>query len=458
MSSASPLGRTLAASLVLVVLSVGCSPDSTPGEQAAPRSAVLPAAAPEHPVGELHVAVRALPERWDPALVTSASQAQLIQQVLEPLIRQEADGTAFGRGLAYSWNHDQAALTFSIRLHPEARFSSGDPVTAADVAFSVGDWQTGPLHGDAFDVIERTTIVDDHRLVFHLREPAPHLERLLSQPAAAVYPANYGDRTRAEFLSRPLGAGPYRFSTWQPETELVLVVNPVHHRSTPPTYSTIVATAIPDAADRLSAFRDGTIDLLAIPSWHIADLPDPDVVRAAPHRLSFVGLRRGSGIDTGDARPGLEAVLDHAALADLGDGTMSVPYGVRSGTEDAVGRKALTAFDGAELIFDASNQDHRVLAESLHASLSARGPALTLVGLDTAALERRRADGAYDLVLLTTDALGTRSDLGDDVELVPLVAHRAAFGRQTYLEGFEPTPAGTWWFDDLTRRDSASEE
>ena len=44
---------------------------------------------------------------------------------------------------------------------------------------------------------------------------------------------------------------------------------------------------------------------------------------------------------------------------------------------------------------------------------------------------------------------------GDDAELIPLVAHRAAFARQPSVDGFAPGAAGTWWFDDVTRTDDA---
>lgn len=454
--------RFVATGVVIGAVAAGCTQAEHPGQPdavAAPEEpAVLPAAAPERPPGALRVAVPGLPENWDPALAATPAAAQQVQHVMEPLIRYEADGRTFRSGLAESWAYDPEELTFTVTLHGEARFSTGVPVTSADVAFSIADWRAGPVFGDRYAMIRDTTIIDDRTIVFELTEPAPDLELALSQAAAGVLPANYGGRTRSDYLNEPIGAGPYRIRDWAPSSQVVLVPNPVYHRPDDVTFDTVTVTATPDDATRLAAFRGGSADVVTIRSWDIPELPIDQVVRADPHRLTFVGLNRNRPVGDTAVTDALSATLDYPTMADQAEHTMTIPYGADGLVPPDIDPDAAAALGQAELIFDANDREHQRLAESIQAGVASMGHYLQLTGVDADAFDRRRAEGDYDLILVRTGAFETATDLADDAELTPLVAHRAVFARNPAIDGFTPRATGTWWFDELSHSDQADAE
>lgn len=448
----------VATGVVLGAIAAGCTQENDPSRSEAapePEPAVLPAAATDRAPGELAVVVPELPETWDPALATTPGAAQQIQHVVEPLIRVEADGRTFRSGLAESWDYDRDDLTFTVTLDQDARFSNGAPVTAADVAFSVADWRTGPVFGDRYAVISDTTIVDDHTIVLELSEPAPDLELALSRAAAGVLPANYGGRTRTDYLEAPIGAGPYRIRDWDPTSELVLVPNPVYHRRDDIAFDTVTVTAESDDTARLSAFHRGVADVATIRSWDVPQLPADRVVRANPHRLTFVALNRDRAVGDPAVVDALAATLDYPAMADQGEQTMTVPYGADGLVPPEMDAEAAAALGQAELVFAGTDREHQRLAEALQAGISRLGHYLQLSGLDADELDRRRTEGDYDLILVRTGAFETKADLDDDAELIPLAAHRAVFARHPSVDGFTPGATGTWWFDDATRSDDA---
>ncbi len=450
MPSLPPLRMLLVAGLALGAVATACAPaETTPAAAPQPEPTVLPAAAPERNPGELRIVLPELADSWDPALATTPAAVQQIQHVMEPLLRLDPDGTTFRPGLARSWTYDEEARTFTVELEPDARFSTGAPVTADDVAFSVADWQAGTRFGDRYDVIDTTTIIDDQTLVFELSQAAPELELHLSQAAAAIVPANFAGRTRGDFFERPIGAGPYRITSWTPESELVLATNPVSHRLEELAFDTVVMTAEPDDAVRLADYRSGAVDIVTIRSWDIPELPAEQVVRAAPHQLTFVGLNGQRPVAEPEVQEALAAVLDYPAMADLAEGTMAIPYGADGAIRPAVAAGAAPTLDQAELIFDETDRDHRRLAESVRAAVAGLGHSVQVSGLDPETFDERRVAGDYDLILVRTDALQSQADLPDDAEFLPLVAHRAVFARQLDVGGFAPLAIGTWWFDDL---------
>ncbi len=175
--------------------------------------------------------------------------------------------------------------------------------------------------------------------------------------------------------------------------------------------------AEPDAVARLAEYRSGAADLVPIRSWDIPELPADQVVLAAPHRLTFVGLNRHRPVADREGQEALAAVLDYPAMADLAEGTMAIPYGADGLTRPAVAAGSAPALDQAELIFDATDRDHRRLAESVEAAVAGLGHVIQVVGLDADVFDERRAAGDYDLILVRTDAQQTSADLPDDAEL-----------------------------------------
>lgn len=127
-------------------------------------------------------------------------------QLYEPLLTVDCDGQLHP-GLARSWTLDASRTRVTLALRPDARFSGGEPISAADV---VASWRaTRPTAGQvstewsafARRLADASTVVDDHTLLVSL--PDTDLA-VLASPALAVARTD-SDSSRLE------GSGPYRF-------------------------------------------------------------------------------------------------------------------------------------------------------------------------------------------------------------------------------------------------------
>jgi microcin C transport system substrate-binding protein len=111
-----------------------------------------------------------------------------------------------------TWPEDKRWISF--RMRPEARFSDGSPLTAADVVFTFEKMQTeGQLRYRAyFGGIESVEALGEHEVRFTFAEGAAARDLLPTVAGTAIFSkAYYEGRDFAESsIDPPLGSGPYQ--------------------------------------------------------------------------------------------------------------------------------------------------------------------------------------------------------------------------------------------------------
>jgi microcin C transport system substrate-binding protein len=110
---------------------------------------------------------------------------------------------------------DRRSATFHI--NPRARFSNGDPVTAADVKYSLDTLkspQASPAYAAYFAEITRAVVVD--RLTIRFDFDEPHRELPLLAGAIPVFSPKWGAKPDGSHIpfdqltfEKPIGSGPY---------------------------------------------------------------------------------------------------------------------------------------------------------------------------------------------------------------------------------------------------------
>ena len=75
------------------------------------------------------------PESLDPHVSSGVPEAHLQRDLFEGLVAEAADGKIIP-GTAESWDISDDGLVYRFRLRPDAKWSNGEPVTAADVVYS----------------------------------------------------------------------------------------------------------------------------------------------------------------------------------------------------------------------------------------------------------------------------------------------------------------------------------
>jgi peptide/nickel transport system substrate-binding protein len=165
--------------------------------------------------------------------------------------------------LAESWSASEDALTYEFVLRNGVAFHNGDPVTAEDVKFSFERYR-----GNSASLIkERVAAIDtpDPRHVrFRLKQPWPDFLTFYATASGAgwIVPKKYVEKVGEDgFKKAPVGAGPYKFVSFDPGVELVMEASETYWRKTP-SVKRLVFRVIPDEATRLAALKRGEVDIV----------------------------------------------------------------------------------------------------------------------------------------------------------------------------------------------------
>ncbi len=162
------------------------------------------------------------PSSINPLTARTQADRDLAALIFSGLVALGPDGT-YRPDLASGWTVDDKGKTWTFTIRDEARWHDGVPVTAADVAFTVGvlqsDAYTGPLGASWRDVT--ATAVDDKTVTLELTTP---ISGFLQAATVGLLPAHLLDQAPIETLAddpfsvQPVGSGPFVLVSWNTES------------------------------------------------------------------------------------------------------------------------------------------------------------------------------------------------------------------------------------------------
>jgi len=223
---------------------------------------IAPANAAPHGQLTVGVHVSLTPTWFDPAESTGLITPFMILYALHDGMVKAMPGQIQAPSLAESFSASEDGLTYDFVVRENALFHNGDPVTSSDVKFSFLRYRgsDSSLLKQRVDAIETP---DPRHVRFKLKQPWPDFLTFYAGATGAgwVVPEKYvtqvGD---AGFKKAPIGAGPFKFVSFDPGTELILEAFEPYWRGTPKV-KRIVMKVIPDEATRLTALKRGEVDI-----------------------------------------------------------------------------------------------------------------------------------------------------------------------------------------------------
>jgi peptide/nickel transport system substrate-binding protein len=224
--------------------------------------ATVAAAAPE---GTLTFALHFSPvTRWlDPAEGESTITPFLLLYALHDGLLKPMAGSGSAPSLAESWSMSKDGLSAEFTLRPGIKFHNGDPITSDDVKFSFERYRGGAAK-ILKDTVKEIQLLAPNRLRFVLKEPWPDFPAFYGtfvSSAGWVVPRKYVERVGEEgFRKAPIGAGPYKFVSFNPGVELVLEAFEGYWRKTP-SIKRLVFRSLPDETTRAAALKSGEVDV-----------------------------------------------------------------------------------------------------------------------------------------------------------------------------------------------------
>jgi peptide/nickel transport system substrate-binding protein len=159
----------------------------------------------------------------DPYLATSFASFNFINQIYEPLLSKDAEGTVQPL-LATEWEQIDDT-TWTVTLREGVTFSDGTPLTSADVVFSFQAMKAG-VGAMALSGIADVVALDEAVVQFTTAGPdATFLNLISSRQYPIVSQAWYEATSEGDRQRTALGTGPFVMDEWQDNVSLTLVRN-----------------------------------------------------------------------------------------------------------------------------------------------------------------------------------------------------------------------------------------
>jgi peptide/nickel transport system substrate-binding protein len=203
------------------------------------------------------------PTWFDPAETPGVVTPFLLLYALHDALVKPMPGNAWAPSLAESWTASKDGLTYEFVLRKGLRFHNGDPVSAEDVKFSFERYKGGGATTLKARVAA-VEVVDAHRIRFRMKQPWPDFMTFYATPAtgaAWIVPKRYVERVGDDgFKKAPVGAGPYRFVSFNPGVELIVEAYDGYWRKAP-AVKRLVFRSVPDDSTRLAMLKRGETDI-----------------------------------------------------------------------------------------------------------------------------------------------------------------------------------------------------
>jgi oligopeptide transport system substrate-binding protein len=264
---------------------------------------VLSACVHREPPADVTVINGTEPESLDPHIVTGIPEMRLVKALFDGLVKLDPREARPVPALAERWDVSPDGRVYTFHLRPHAVWSTGDPITSADVLWSwmralspatagdyasqlfyikgAEDWYNGKSQ-DSSQVGLRA--LDAHTLRVELNAPLAFFPDLCAFPTLAVVPRatieKHGDRW---LHARPLPtSGAFTLGAWRVNDKVRLIRNPRYWDAahTASEIIDVLPTGSPNTA--LNLYETGVADIV----WD-KDLVPAELIEVLKQRPDF---------------------------------------------------------------------------------------------------------------------------------------------------------------------------
>jgi peptide/nickel transport system substrate-binding protein len=242
------------------------------GEPALPPGfKALPYANPDAPQGgQFRQATTGTFDSLNPFIVKGTAATGIRTYVFESLMgRNGEEPFALYGLLAESIDVSDDRQTFTFKIRPEAKFSDGSPVTAADVVFSMEALRDKgrPNYKNNYSKIKTVDVIDDHTLRFTQEVGDRELPLIIGLMPILSKKSWEGRNFDETTLVPVVGSGPYVIADAKPDDSVTYKKNPDYWGKNLPlakgfwNFDTVRFDYYRDANAAFEAFKKGDADV-----------------------------------------------------------------------------------------------------------------------------------------------------------------------------------------------------
>ncbi len=257
-----PRAAILGVALVVLVVAAACSSGSSgggTGPSDPPTEQGQTATGPRDG-GTLDVAVPGALTAWSPAGPTwSASELQAARAVYDRLVTRDVDDVATP-DLATSVTPNADFTVWTIVLRPGVTFHDGTPLDSTSVAANLSAQQTSPGAAALLAPVASVRVTDPVTVVVSMTTPWSTFAEVLTTQVGYIAAPSVLLGTSAT----PIGTGPFSYAGTDADGTITFAKNASYWKAGLPHLDAVRFVTIAEAASRVDAVVDGTVDLVAV--------------------------------------------------------------------------------------------------------------------------------------------------------------------------------------------------
>ncbi len=181
-------------------------------------------------------------------------------------------------GLAEKWEYDEDTCTYTFHLRPGVKWHDGQPLTAADVKFTIEaimDPENGAENAPNYEDVEEITVIDENTVSFKLSAPNVAFLEYMTMAVLPKHLLEGEDMQSSDFFRSPVGTGPYKLESWDAGQAIVLVKNEDYYQGCP-RIDRIIFKIVGDDNAQAIQLESGELDLVLLDPKNAQNFVDKD--------------------------------------------------------------------------------------------------------------------------------------------------------------------------------------
>jgi len=215
----------------------------------------------------------------DPAAITGRETVQVLNNIYDTLVTLSPEDRSIQPRMAESWEVAEDRMSIRFHLNKDAKFASGNPVTAEDVAWSLNRVMTLNLAQASFlksrgftaeNAAAHFIVEDPHTFTFNLAEPddpAMILMILAQNGPGSILDSKTvlenekdGDLGQGWLTLNSAGSGPYTLTKWA-SSEYIILTKTEDYWGPAPAMDRVLIRHLPESQSQRLMLEQGDIDV-----------------------------------------------------------------------------------------------------------------------------------------------------------------------------------------------------
>jgi oligopeptide transport system substrate-binding protein len=209
------------------------------------QSEIGPALMEKIPGRPLITEISSDPITMDPAMMTDSTTNRVVSQIFEGLV-QFGTGASVIPAVAWRWKISPDGLGWTFYLRRGIKFSNGRELTAHDVKYSLERLLNPKIKSPNHPFVDMVKgakefsqeqskevtgllVLDPYAIKIVLQYPYMPFLANLACTMTAIVPRESVEDGALDFTRHPVGSGPFRLKSWEPEKALEMDPNPHYH-------------------------------------------------------------------------------------------------------------------------------------------------------------------------------------------------------------------------------------